>query len=223
MATSESQRSDAPALGDPVALEHEVGDAGAAQVLAHGHAGLAGADHEHLDTLPTVISLYPRWHAVFDGTAVLEHYVPKSCSDKAAKSAILLFRGFRMNVAGCRSPRKRLHVYHGDSYPLRREETMRKPTLHDVARAAGVSYATADRVFNERGGAGAKSPSCGSGRPSTILDISATSLAANLSRRRVYRFGFHLPVADHGFFRALRHAVEAEADRGGGRSGSRSR
>ncbi len=29
---------------------------------------------------------------------------------------------------------------------------MRKPTLHDVARTAGVSYATADRVLNERGG-----------------------------------------------------------------------
>ena len=41
----------APALGDPVPLEHEVGDAGAAQVLAHGQAGLAAADHQRLDAL----------------------------------------------------------------------------------------------------------------------------------------------------------------------------
>ena len=34
---------------------------------------------------------------------------------------------------------------------------MRKPTLHDVARTAGVSYATADRVLNERGGVAQKS------------------------------------------------------------------
>ena len=34
---------------------------------------------------------------------------------------------------------------------------MRNPTLLDVARAAGVSYATADRVLNGRGGVAVKS------------------------------------------------------------------
>ena len=33
---------------------------------------------------------------------------------------------------------------------------MRKPTLHDVARTAGVSYSTADRVLNARGRRGAE-------------------------------------------------------------------
>ncbi len=51
LATRESHRSDAPAFGDPVPLEHEVRDAGAAQVLAHGQAGLAAADHQRLDAL----------------------------------------------------------------------------------------------------------------------------------------------------------------------------
>ncbi len=39
----------APALGDPVALEHEVRYAVVTQVLAHRHTGLAGADDEDLD------------------------------------------------------------------------------------------------------------------------------------------------------------------------------
>ena len=41
----------APALGDPLALEHEVRHAAAAQVLAHRQPGLARADDEDLDLL----------------------------------------------------------------------------------------------------------------------------------------------------------------------------
>jgi hypothetical protein len=41
----------APALGNATALEHEMGNIGAAQVLAHGHAGLACAYDEHLGFL----------------------------------------------------------------------------------------------------------------------------------------------------------------------------
>ncbi|MNO84533.1 hypothetical protein D3C76_758760 [compost metagenome] len=39
----------APGLGDAVALQHQVRHAKLAQVFAHGHAGLAGADDEGVD------------------------------------------------------------------------------------------------------------------------------------------------------------------------------
>ncbi|WP_118134596.1 LacI family DNA-binding transcriptional regulator [Oceanicella sp. SM1341] len=96
---------------------------------------------------------------------------------------------------------------------------MRKPTLHDVARAAGVSYATADRVLNARGGVAAKSEA----RVRAAIEALGYTRdvhAANLSRRRLYRFRFLLPDGDHSFFRALRAAVLAEA---GARAGDRVR
>ncbi|MHA3978376.1 LacI family DNA-binding transcriptional regulator [Halovulum sp. GXIMD14794] len=89
---------------------------------------------------------------------------------------------------------------------------MRKPTLHDVAKAAGVSYATADRVLNARGGVSAKSEA----RVRDAIDrlgYRRDVHAANLSRRRVYRFRFLLPSGDHSFFRALHAAAEAETER----------
>ncbi|WP_322893095.1 MULTISPECIES: LacI family DNA-binding transcriptional regulator [unclassified Yoonia] len=88
---------------------------------------------------------------------------------------------------------------------------MRKPTLHDVARAAGVSYSTADRVLNARGGVAPKSAD-------RVRDAIATLgyerdlHAANLSRGRNYNFRFLLPKDDHSFFRALRAAVDREQD-----------
>lgn len=87
---------------------------------------------------------------------------------------------------------------------------MRKPTLHDVARSAGVSYATADRVLNARGGVAEKSVQR---VQQAILDLGYERdlSAANLSRRRIYRFRFILPQGDHSFFRILREAVDAEA------------
>lgn len=86
---------------------------------------------------------------------------------------------------------------------------MRKPTLHDVARAAGVSYATADRVLNDRGGVAAKSVDRVR-RAIEDLDYRRDLHAANLSRRRTYGFRFYVPQGDHGFFTVLRQAVEAE-------------
>ncbi|MCC5969731.1 MAG: LacI family DNA-binding transcriptional regulator [Pararhodobacter sp.] len=87
---------------------------------------------------------------------------------------------------------------------------MRKPTLRDVARAAGVSYATADRVLNARGGVAAGSEQR---VRQAIADLGYVRdlHAANLSRGRVYRFVFVLPRGDHSFFQALRSAVEAQA------------
>lgn len=86
---------------------------------------------------------------------------------------------------------------------------MRLPTLHDVAAAAGVSYATADRVLNERGGVAEKS------KIKVLHAIEKLGYqrdirAANLSRSRIYRFRFYLPDGDHGFFKVLRKAVQNE-------------
>lgn len=86
---------------------------------------------------------------------------------------------------------------------------MRKPTLQDVAHVAGVSYATADRVVNVRGGVAQKSVDR---VHAAIRSLGYTRdlHAANLSRRRMYRFCFVLPKADHSFFHALRASVDRE-------------
>lgn len=89
---------------------------------------------------------------------------------------------------------------------------MRKPTLHDVARAAGVSYATADRVLNERGNVAAKSEAL---VREAIRQLGYTRdvHAANLSRRRLYDFRFILPQGDHSFFKALRACLAEQEQR----------
>lgn len=87
---------------------------------------------------------------------------------------------------------------------------MRKPTLRDVARTAGVSYATADRVLNARGGVAEKSVL----RVRNAIDAlgyERDQQAANLSRRRTYEFLFLLPRGDHSFFRVLSDCVRAES------------
>lgn len=86
---------------------------------------------------------------------------------------------------------------------------MKFATLHDVARLAGVSYATVDRVVNKRGGVAQKSvlrvqdaiESLGYERDET---------AANLARRRIYRFHFLLPDNNNDFFKALGAAISAQ-------------
>lgn len=86
---------------------------------------------------------------------------------------------------------------------------MRKPTLQDVAGVAGVSYSTADRVLNMRGGVAQKSVDRVQAAIQS-LGYERDLHAANLSRRRMYRFCFVLPKADHSFFHALRDAVDRE-------------
>ncbi|WP_335339677.1 LacI family DNA-binding transcriptional regulator [Frigidibacter mobilis] len=68
-----------------------------------------------------------------------------------------------------------------------RRRIMRSPTLHDVARSAGVSYSTADRVLNGRGGVAEKSAQRVL-RAIEELGYRRDIHAANLSRRRNYRF-----------------------------------
>lgn len=87
---------------------------------------------------------------------------------------------------------------------------MPRSTVHDVARAAGVSLATVDRVLNRRPGV----------RSQTISRVEAAALevnysrdvaAANLARRREYPMLFVIPSGSNSFMRGL----EREIDRGG--------
>lgn len=81
-----------------------------------------------------------------------------------------------------------------------------KPTVNDVARVAGVSLATVDRVLNDRPGV----------RTKTIekvrkaiaeLGFVRDTAAANLARRRVYNLLFILPQTENEFVAGLEAAV----------------
>lgn len=86
------------------------------------------------------------------------------------------------------------------------------PTLSDVARCAGVSYATADRVVNDRGGVAAKSVSRVQDAVAELGYIRNVA-AANLSQRRVYRFVFVIPTGTNAFFERLRNILaEAQSE-----------
>ncbi|MEO0913241.1 MAG: LacI family DNA-binding transcriptional regulator [Pseudomonadota bacterium] len=90
---------------------------------------------------------------------------------------------------------------------------MRKPTVHDIARASGYSLATVDRVLNRRPGV----------RPATVEAVQKTVSdlgyvrdisAANLSSGRIYRIAFILPEGRSSFLRSLRAEISDRAARG---------
>lgn len=89
---------------------------------------------------------------------------------------------------------------------------MNGPTVHDVAKTAQVSLATVDRVLNNRGGVSAKAVA-------KVKEAVAQTgyvrnlAAANLSRRRMYRFSFVVPSSDTGFVALLLDALERERSR----------
>lgn len=89
---------------------------------------------------------------------------------------------------------------------------MQKPTVNDIARVAGVSLATVDRVLNERPGV----------RRVTIEKVNKAiaelgyvrdTAAANLARRRHYRLLFIIPDTNNEFILALDKAIFAQGAR----------
>jgi LacI family transcriptional regulator len=89
---------------------------------------------------------------------------------------------------------------------------MGKITIQDVARIAGVSVATVDRVLNHRPGV----------RPVTVervegaireLNYQPDRIAARLARSREYRFCFVLPTGNNSFMVSLGEEVRAAAER----------
>lgn len=90
---------------------------------------------------------------------------------------------------------------------------MAKPTVHDIAREAGVSLATVDRVLNARPGVRAKTVERVQGAVDKLGYVRDT-YAANLARQRQYRFAFVLPEGPSQFIdtlkSALSEAVEAQ-------------
>ncbi len=88
---------------------------------------------------------------------------------------------------------------------------MAKPTVHDIAELAGVSLATVDRVLNERPGVREKTAA----RVRAAIDrlgYVRDAYAANLARKKVYRFVFALPSGPSQFADAMRAAL-AEASK----------
>ncbi len=81
-----------------------------------------------------------------------------------------------------------------------------RPTVHDIAEKAGVSLATVDRVLNNRPGVRAKTRAL---VEETIVRIGYVRdvAAANLARKRLYRFEFLIPDSDNSFLDQLRVAV----------------
>ena len=87
--------------------------------------------------------------------------------------------------------------------------SLKKPTVNDIARVAGVSLATVDRVLNMRQGV----------RHVTIEKVNKAieelgyirdTAAANLARGRQYRLLFVLPETTNEFVLALQHAIEEQ-------------
>src|SRR5690606_14584218 len=87
-----------------------------------------------------------------------------------------------------------------------------KPTVHDIARTAGVSLATVDRVLNERPGVRAKT------RERVMAPVNPVGYvrdvgAANLARGRLYQFDFILPDNENAFMLSLRSELQAATER----------
>jgi LacI family transcriptional regulator len=89
---------------------------------------------------------------------------------------------------------------------------MARTTLQDVARVAGVSLATVDRVLNRRPGVHAETAE----RVQQAIDVlkyRPDRFAARLARGREFHFAFLLPTGTNAFMQALEAQVLETADR----------
>jgi LacI family transcriptional regulator len=87
-----------------------------------------------------------------------------------------------------------------------------RPTVHDIAEAAGVSLATVDRVLNRRPGVRAETRArveAAIGRIGFVRDMAA----ANLAKGRVYPLAFVIPNGDNSFMIGLRNEVSEAIQR----------
>ncbi|MEN3396683.1 LacI family DNA-binding transcriptional regulator [Brucella melitensis] len=87
-----------------------------------------------------------------------------------------------------------------------------KPTVHDIARTAGVSLAMVDRVLNDRPGVRAKTRDrvmAAMNMLGYVRDVGA----ANLARGRLYQFDFILPDNENTFMLSLRSELYAASER----------
>jgi LacI family transcriptional regulator len=83
---------------------------------------------------------------------------------------------------------------------------MARPTVHDIAREAGVSLATVDRVLNARPRVREQSVrlvQAAVEKLGYVRDVSA----ANLAKRREYRFAFVIPDNKSQFVATIRDAL----------------
>jgi LacI family transcriptional regulator len=77
-----------------------------------------------------------------------------------------------------------------------------KPTVHDIARSAGVSLATVDRVLNGRPGVRRVTRQKVEGAIAELGYVRDVA-AANLAKGRTYTFTFILPANDNSFMIGL--------------------
>ncbi len=96
--------------------------------------------------------------------------------------------------------------------PTVSKPAVNKPTVNDVAKMAGVSLATVDRVLNERPGVRSVTIEKVMGAV-TSLGYVRDAAAANLARQRFYRFVFILPETNNEFIQALERDISQQATR----------
>jgi LacI family transcriptional regulator len=87
-----------------------------------------------------------------------------------------------------------------------------RATLEDVARAAGVSLATVDRVVNRREGVRDKTVARVEAAVAK-LGYRADAAATRLARNQSFRFAFILPTGANSFMRNLTDQVQRTSDR----------
>lgn len=87
---------------------------------------------------------------------------------------------------------------------------MTKPTVHDIAKVAGVSLATVDRVLNARPGVREKTVERVHAAVQSLGYVRDT-YAASLARQKQYRFAFVLPEGDSQFVDTLKAALQEAA------------